>query len=122
VIGPLDAVPFFDLPSLGGSQLLRGYERGRFRGKLALLSTLEYRYPVQEGMAAYLFADAGRVYASWQELSPQPLRDVRLGFGGGLQIYSRLGATFLLQLASSIDGGLFVDLFFNTTMEAGNRH
>jgi hypothetical protein len=121
-IGPLDAIPFFDLPSLGGSLFLRGYERGRFRGRLALLTSVEYRYPVQEGLAAYLFADAGRVYASWQELSPQPLRDVRVGFGGGLQIYGRRGATFLLQLASSIDGDFFVDLRFNTTLEPGSRH
>ncbi len=121
-LAPLDAIPFFDLPSLGGSQFLRGYEHGRFRGRLALLATVEYRYPVQEGMAAYLFGDAGRVYASWQELSPQPLRDLRFGFGGGLQIYGRRGATLLLQLASSIDGGLFVDLLFNTTLEGGTRH
>jgi hypothetical protein len=120
-LAPLDAIEFYDLPSLGGAVLLRGYERGRFRGRLALLSSVEYRYPVQEGFAAYLFTDAGRVYTSWSELSLSSLRDTRVGFGGGLQVYAQNGALFLLQLASSIDGGLFVDLRFNTTLEAVER-
>jgi hypothetical protein len=56
-----DNVPFTDLPRLGGPQRLRGYPLDRFRGKAALLGTIEYRYPVHEWVSGALYLDAGQV-------------------------------------------------------------
>lgn len=114
VVGPLDTVPVADLPQLGGSRLLRGYPPSRFRGRVTALTTAEYRYPVQERMAAYLFVDAGRAYVRVEDLSPEGLR---VGFGGGLLIYGGAGARVRFQLASSIDGGLYFHVKADTTDE-----
>jgi outer membrane protein assembly factor BamA len=117
VVGELDEIPFVDLPRLGGATFLRGYDSGRFRGVSSLLVTAEYRYPVQESMSLYVFADGGRVYARWQELTEHWLSQARLGFGAGLVIFNTHRQLLRLQLASSIDGGFFIDFQVNTTDE-----
>jgi len=119
VIGDLDRIAFVDLPSLGGARLLRGYGGARFRGRGTLLATVEYRYPVQENLASYLFVDAGRAYVRLGDVSIASLRDARVGFGAGLYVYNRNRATLRLQLASSIDGGLFFALQTGTTDDLG---
>jgi hypothetical protein len=115
MLGALDAIPFFDLPTLGGASLLRGYAPQRFSGLLSLLSSVEYRYPVTESVASYLFVDAGRVYTDAREVSLSSLRESRVGFGFGLQFYQTHGVLFRLQFASSIDGGFFFALSFDPT-------
>jgi outer membrane protein assembly factor BamA len=115
VVGDLDEIPFVDLPMLGGSMLLRGYPTQRFRGQLSLLSTVEYRYPVQERLSVYLFVDGGRVYANFDEVSLSSLKDSRLGFGGGIVFFNARVLLGRVQLASSIDGGFFVDIRFSPT-------
>jgi outer membrane protein assembly factor BamA len=105
VLGPHDRIPFVDLPDLGGDLLLRGYRAERFRGRIAALGSVEYRYPVQPTVSGYLFVDAGRVYDGPNEVTHEGMR---VGFGGGVLLFDR--STFLvrLQIASSIDGELFV--------------
>jgi hypothetical protein len=115
VIGDLDRIPFVDLPSLGGSLLLRGYEFGRFRGRATLLTSAEYRYPVQESIAAYLFVDAGRPYAQFSQVSWRSLADLRIGFGIGLDIYSPAATRLRVEVSSSSDGGVFAYLKLNST-------
>lgn len=112
VVGPRRNIPFEDWPNLGGSTLLRGYGRERFRGRATLLSTVEYRYPVQPNISSYIFVDAGRAYAA---LDAFTLEGMRVGFGGGLLLYTE--STFLigLQMSSSIDGGVQVNVKVNTT-------
>lgn len=107
LIGDLERIPFPDLAALGGGDLLRGHSRGRFRDRIAGLGSAEYRYPVGEGVSAYLFTDAGRVY---RDLDRLPLDRLRVGFGGGLRIYGTGHTLLRLQIASSIDGGLFLRL------------
>jgi hypothetical protein len=41
-----DRVPFYRLASLGGSDVLRGYRRGRFRDQGAVFGILAYRFPI----------------------------------------------------------------------------
>jgi hypothetical protein len=114
VLGSLDTIPFYDLPVLGGSTFLRGYDPERFRGRISLLSTVQYRYPVSESIASFIFVDAGRVYVDWSDITLSSLSDTRVGFGCGLQFYYPRGTVARLQLSSSIDGGLFLNLVFNT--------
>lgn len=85
-VGQGDRIPFLDLPTLGGANLLRGDPRERFRGRVSVLSTAECRYPVNQYADAYLFVDVGRVYDEVSELS---LQGMRLGYGGGLLVFGR---------------------------------
>jgi len=61
-------VPFYRLPTLGGGQRLRGYERGSFRGEGALLLALEYRYPIWDTWNAFLFHEEGQVFDAYGDL------------------------------------------------------
>jgi hypothetical protein len=119
VIGTLEQIAFADLPALGGPKLLRGYESGRFRGRGTLLVSAEYRYPVAENVTSFLFVDGGRPYEQIEELSLRSLADQRLGFGGGLVIHNWRSVALGLQLASSIDGGLFFALRLDTRDDIG---
>jgi hypothetical protein len=81
-------IPFSELPRLGGPMRLRGYRLNRFRDKLAVFGTVEYRYPIHEVVAGFLFVDGGRVARNYRELvsgTPQPWR---VGYGGGFQFHA----------------------------------
>ena len=106
-IGRLRSIPFPDLPSLGGSKLLRGYTSGRFHDRGSLLATVEYRYPVQDNISSYLFIEAGRVLDDWRDISLSGAQRARVSWGAGLYLFSGSGMLLRAQLASSIDGGLF---------------
>lgn len=112
-IGHLDEIPFPDLPSLGGPKLLRGYTSGRFHDRGSLLGTIEYRYPVQDNLASYVFVDTGRVLDNLYDISPTGLRDFRVSWGAGLYLFSGGGLLLRGQLASSIDGGVFINLLLD---------
>lgn len=112
-IGRLRSIPFPDLPSLGGSKLLRGYTSGRFHDRGSLLATIEYRYPVQDNISSYLFVDAGRVLDDWHDISVSGMHAVRVSWGAGLYLFSGSGLLLRGQLASSIDGGLFIHLLLD---------
>jgi len=116
-IGTMRSIPFPDLPSLGGSQLLRGYPSSRFADRGSVLATAEYRYPVQDNLASYLFIDAGRVVDTWNDIAPSGLGASRVGFGAGLDLFSTGGLMLRMQLASSIDGGLFLNLLLDASDE-----
>jgi hypothetical protein len=112
VQGTYDRIPFSELPSLGGAEFLRGYRQDLFRDRLAGLVSAEYFFPIDARISAYSFVDAGRVYSGLEALS---VRDLRLGFGGGLQIHN--GGLFIsrIQLASSLDRELMFQIRFEPT-------
>jgi hypothetical protein len=122
VLGPLDRIPFLDLPQLGGASLLRGYGGGRFRGRGTLLASAEYRYPVQQNIAGYLFVDAGRAYLELAEVAASSLRAARVGFGGGIYAFTTGALLLRAQLASSIDGGLYLALRLDTSDGLGDTY
>ena len=110
VTGPVDDIPFVDLPALGGPLSLRGYPADRFRDRVRGLASAEYRFDLGDSLGAFLFGDAGRV---GRDPSDLVAGDLRAGFGGGLDV--RRGELLLgrLTIASSIDGGLFVSAAFD---------
>lgn len=99
-------VPTVELPRLGGPELLRGYQRDRFRDRNIVLGSVEYRYPLSGHLDAFLFVDGGRVFPRWSELD---LRFWGLGFGGGVQIHGHESVIARVQVAGSKDG----DVTFN---------
>jgi len=54
-------MPFFDMPTLGSSSTVRGFENFRFRDKTALAMSLEYRYRIWPALDWGLFIDEGQV-------------------------------------------------------------
>ncbi|HEU5055340.1 MAG TPA: BamA/TamA family outer membrane protein, partial [Kofleriaceae bacterium] len=118
VRGDLDEIPFVDLPRLGGPVLLRGYPRDRFRDRAMALASAEYLFDLGSMVAAYLFVDAGRVAPHLADLTAE---DARVGYGGGLQIYTNASLLGRLNLASSIDGGLFVSFRFDPVYQPQSR-
>ncbi len=116
VIGEDARIPLVDLPSLGGRTFLRGYQRNRFRDRLAIVSTAEYRFPIGYRVSGFLFVDAGRVYHGLSDLS---FAAMRVGYGGGLLMSSKSSFLSGLQLARSIAGGFFVSFLLSTTDALG---
>jgi len=111
VAGAADRIPFTDLPRLGGPTLLRGYSRDRFRDRVTLLASAEYRYPIWQNLAGYLFVDGGCVRAGLSDLvgtAPRP----RVGGGGGLELFVSGQFGLRGQVAGSSEG-----LFFQLALQ-----
>ena len=118
VTGSLDQVPFVELPELGGGAFLRGYPFERFRDRVAAFGSVQYEWDVSHLADAYIFADAGRVFRSLDNVG---FSDMRLGFGIGAEVHSDVGFLFEATIASSIDGGVFLSASFNPVLDARAR-
>jgi outer membrane protein assembly factor BamA len=55
------SVPFRNLATLGGNNMMRGYYAGRYRDKKAITAQVEYRFPIVGRFAGVAFASAGQV-------------------------------------------------------------
>jgi hypothetical protein len=118
VDGARGEVPFFELPALGGATFLRGYHTERFRDRIAALGSLDYQWDLSTMFAARVFADVGRVYGAWEDLE---LSGLRVGYGIGLEAYSKTSFVVRTSVASSIDGGVHLNLSFEPVFEVGPR-
>lgn len=103
-----EAVPFYQLPQLGGQRSLRGYLSQRFRDDGALLLTAEYRYPVWTnryptwfGIDAVFFVDTGQVFDTFEAVTP---RHFKTTVGGGLHMLNRRGLSARFEVAYSVEG------------------
>jgi hypothetical protein len=96
-----EAVPFYQLPSLGGQNMLRGFSSNRFQGKGSLVLNAEYRYPIWSNWDAVLFVDSGQVFT---ELSTVAADRLRWSYGGGIHMLNRKGLSFRFEVAGSTEG------------------
>ena len=96
-----DTVPFFEQPTLGGSQTLRGFREFRFRDRNSLAMTAEYRWEAWWALDGALFVDAGTVAPTWQGLRLSNL-DVTYGFG--FRVHSNSAFAARLDFAFSKEG------------------
>ena len=55
-------VPFTELPSLGGTEWMRGFLGGRLRGPSTATAVLQYRYPIAAFADAELFSSVGNAF------------------------------------------------------------
>jgi len=76
------AVPFYLLPVLGGSEDLRGYREFRFRDSNSVVANLEYRWEAFSGLDLAVFGDAGNVFPEARDLD---LADLKTSYGFGLR-------------------------------------
>lgn len=75
--------PVQELSSLGGPSLLRGFQEGRFRDRLALFLQAEYRWQTWKRAGFVGFAGAGQVADVMQNIT---LTDLRYSVGIGLRV------------------------------------
>ncbi|MBL8694094.1 MAG: BamA/TamA family outer membrane protein [Planctomycetes bacterium] len=109
-------LPFYDLPSLGGSSTLRGFVNNRFTDRAAWHASAEYRFwPVPRGFAITdsvriervglaLFYDVGTVASDLGQLGHATIHD---SYGAGLRIGFAREAIFRLDLGYSDEGSNF---------------
>ena len=118
VTGERSDVAFTQLPQLGGKVLLRGYPRDRFRDRVAVATSLEYEWDLGQLLMASLFVDVGRVFPDLREIEPTNLR---VGYGISFQLHADQRFLASVSLASSIDGGVFVDIAFDPVFDLEPR-
>jgi hypothetical protein len=118
VTGPRGEVPLFDLPALGGTAMLRGYPNERFRDRVAAFGTLEYEWDLARTVFGSLFVDAGRVFPAVDQIS---LDALRCGYGFALEVHGKDSFWLRASIASSIDGGVFLDVSFDPIFDIEPR-
>lgn len=118
VSGTRAEVPFTELPQLGGADDLRGYTTDQFRDRILTIGSVEYEWDLSTLLSASLFVDAGRVFGSLDDFG---VGHMRVGYGIALGGHSEHIFGFRGSLASSIDGGLFLNLSFNQVFALDER-
>ncbi len=102
VTTPLDdnaAVPFYMLPSLGGSNTLRSYADYRFHDRNMLLANVELRLALMTHMDLALFADGGNVAPRFQELDLD-----KRSYGAGVRFHTRRQTFARIDVANGKEG------------------
>jgi outer membrane protein assembly factor BamA len=94
-------IPFYLLPTLGGSNTLRGFADYRFRDRNLLLFNAEYRWPLFRAMDGALFYDAGTVAPSAQALSMQHMHT---DYGAGVRLHMAKRTLVRVDVARSPEG------------------
>lgn len=87
-------VPFFEQFFMGGASTIRGYEEDRFWGNQSLLTTLEYRLPLQKALAVSAFVDYGGAWGGYGqvgEYTQSRTANFKMGYGLGVSFRSPLG-------------------------------
>jgi hypothetical protein len=102
------SVPFFLMPTLGGSNGLRAYQSYRFRDRHALLFTGEYRWAVHEMVDVAGLVEAGRVAPAVKGLR---LSHMAESIGGGIRVHTKTSSLVDLDLAHGRDGVKFTIRF-----------
>jgi outer membrane protein assembly factor BamA len=98
---PKEEVPFFMLPTAGGTDTVRGFNQYRFRDRNALVLNSEYRRPLADFLELVAFADAGRVFSRSSDLG---LRDLHPAAGIGARVKFGSRVFFGIDLGFSGEG------------------
>lgn len=95
------SVPFFLMPTLGGSTYLNAYEVYRFRDRNALVAKGEYRWTVHPRVDVAGVYEVGKVAANLRGLN---FKNSALSVGAGLRVHSKTSSLVALDLAHGRDG------------------
>ncbi len=74
--------PFQLLPSMGGSDILRGFYKGRYRDNVLFTTQVEYRFPIYKWLKGSMFGSAGDVAS---EIDDLVLNEFKYSYGAGLR-------------------------------------
>jgi hypothetical protein len=94
-------VPFYLQQTLGGGDVLRGFDRGRFRGTSLVTMSAEYRFDVHKYVELAAFGDAGQVTRGLTDFSPT---DFETSWGFGLRAKYKGNVMFRSDIAFSREG------------------
>jgi outer membrane protein assembly factor BamA len=94
-------VPFFLLPTLGGSDDLRGFSEYRFRDKNSLLFNLEYRWEAFSGLDLALFGDAGNVFKDAGDID---LNELKTAYGFGFRFNTHKSVFWRIDVGFGQEG------------------
>jgi hypothetical protein len=90
-----DQMPFYFMPTLGGSTTLRSYNDYRFRDNSVLYFNAEYRWEAFSGLDMALFSDWGTVAPDIDELS---LSNLKNGYGIGFRFNTYKSVWFRIDI------------------------
>ena len=99
--GPTGAVPFYLMPSLGGSDALRGYPSFRFVGRHRMLMAAEVRWTATRYLDMAVFYDTGRVA---QRLADLDLRGRKAAYGLGARFHGQRRTVLRIEAARNDEG------------------
>jgi hypothetical protein len=99
------SVPFFMLPTLGGSSSLRGYTSLRFRDENSLLLQGEWRIMASRFLDTAVFYDAGKVGAHRSDLD---LDGLKHDYGFGIRFHGPISTPLRFEIAHGSEGFVFV--------------
>jgi hypothetical protein len=99
------AMPFFMMPTLGGSSTLRGYTSLRFRDQNSLLLQGEWRIMASRYLDSAVFYDAGKVTARRSDLDFDGLKH---DYGFGVRFHGPISTPLRVELARGSDGLILV--------------
>jgi AAA family ATP:ADP antiporter len=94
-------VPYFLMPELGGSHLLRGFSSWRFRDRHRMLLTGEYRWTAGPLVDVALFVDAGKVAATRSDLG---FSGLEVTHGIGVRIHTPSATAMRIEVARAREG------------------
>ena len=94
------AVPFFLMPDVGGSDL-RGYGNYRFRDRHSMVFTAEYRWYAQEFLDMAVFYDAGKAVADRADLDFSGLKS---DVGAGIRFHGPQTTVLRFEVARGSEG------------------
>ena len=92
-------IPFTELPSLGGTEWMRGFLGGRLRGPSTVVGTIQYRYPFWTFVDAELFSSLGNAFAG--HLDDFGFGRLFVNIGMGLRTTFARDSSISLTLASA---------------------
>jgi len=108
-------VPFYLMPTLGGTRDLRGFNYARFRDRNMILLNAEYRAEIWMSMDLALFVDAGKVVADKRDIN---FRGLATNYGIGLRVKTALSTFLRADFAFGGEGfhtSITFDNVFDTT-------
>jgi hypothetical protein len=94
-------VPYYLLPSLGGSRRHRGYSDFRFQDENLLLVSGEYRWMPSRIVDMALFVDAGKVTSDRSDLD---FNDLKTAYGIGVRIHGPALTPVRIDVAHASEG------------------
>jgi outer membrane protein assembly factor BamA len=94
-------IPFYLLPTLGGSEDLRGFADFRFRDRNMVVVNAEYRWEAFSGLDLALFADAGQVAPKVSEFK---IRDMHTAAGFGFRFNTAKKVFYRVDVGFSREG------------------
>jgi outer membrane protein assembly factor BamA len=103
-------IPFYMLPTLGGSEDVRGFEDYRFRDRNMVAFNAEYRWEAFSGMDVALFADAGKVAPSVSDLG---FRNMKTAAGIGFRFNTSKKVFYRVDVGFSREGARIYMKFGN---------